>query len=410
MGSFASQSGFTDNLNTTALQNLENACWQWSARMGFQQVRLPLIENRSVYERGVGAGTDVVEKEMFALKGTDNVLRPESTAQAMRAWLAAGAVRYGQARWAYCGPMFRNERPQAGRFRQFTQFGCETIMQPEGPGDADMLIGLNDLFLDLGVRDKLVLKINTLGTAEERRAYRDALVAWLEPQAQSLDDDSKKRLQTNPLRIFDSKDVQTQTLMASAPRLREYLGDESAALWQNLLDLLNEANISYQVDDGLMRGLDYYNSLVFEWVTFENKAQNAVAAGGRYDGLSQSLGGPPTPAYGFAIGLERLLVLQVPQGVPERSGYYVAAMPGNEAYAMLMARAYRQRGCTVVFGEKGQKLTKQVQRADKLSMRYVIIIGDAEREGGFLTVKDLMTGEQSVSPLINDGCDVVATV
>lgn len=396
MENFASQTGFTDYLAASALQQLENQCWQWSERMGYSQVRLPFVEARNLFERGVGGGTDVVEKEMFALQNTENVLRPEGTAQAMRAWLAAGGVRYGPVRWAYCGPMFRNERPQAGRFRQFQQFGCEAILMKEGTADADMLIGLNDLFVDLGIREKLVLNINTLGTTAERKRYRDALVAWLTPKASLLDATSQKRLTSNPLRIWDSKDAGTRALMMNAPRLLDFLGAESLTQWKAVTGLLDTAGISYNIDNGLMRGLDYYNGLVFEWVTFEDKAQNAVAAGGRYDGLAETIGGgsAPVPAFGFAIGLERVLACQSNVLRTERSGYFLVAMAGCDAYALQIARSYRMLGEMVVLGDVGSKLTKQVQRADKIGMRYVLIVGDAEQTNRTLTVKDLATGQQ----------------
>lgn len=395
MENFASLTGFTDYLASTALQKLENQCWQWSEQMGYTQVRLPFVEARSLFERGVGGGTDVVEKEMFSLQNSENVLRPEGTAQAMRAWLAAGGVRYGPVRWAYCGPMFRNERPQAGRFRQFQQFGCEAILMKEGPGDADLLIGLNDLFVTLGIREKLVLNINTLGTTAERKLYRDALVDWLTPRSSQLDATSQKRLASNPLRIWDSKDSGTRALMTNAPRLLDFLGVESLAQWRAITALLDASGVKYKVDNSLMRGLDYYNGLVFEWVTFEDKAQNAVAAGGRYDGLAETIGGSaPTPAFGFAIGLERVLALQSTDINTERRGCFLIAMAGCDSYALQVARSYRLRGDMVVLGDVGSKLTKQVQRADKLGMRYVLIVGEAEQTTGTLTVKDLATGEQ----------------
>lgn len=395
MDTFNSQTGFTDNLSALNFQQLEDQCWRWSERMGYQQVRLPMVESRFLFERGVGNGTDVVEKEMFSLQNSDNVLRPEGTAQAMRAWLAAGGPRYGQVRWAYCGPMFRNERPQAGRYRQFQQFGCEAILQKEGPGDADILVGMNDLFVQLGVREKVVLKINTLGTKEERATYRNALVAWLEPQASALDLNSQRRLQTNPLRIWDSKDPSTKQLMENAPRLLDFLGEDSLQQWAIVTSLLDAEKIEYQIDNTLMRGLDYYNGLVFEWVTFEDKAQNAVAAGGRYDGLAETLGGQPAPAFGFAIGLERILALQEKSSDPLRVGYYIVAMSGCEAYGLQVARQFRAGGDIVVFGDSGTKVTKQIQRADKIGMRYVVVIGENERLSKTLSVKDLVTGLQN---------------
>lgn len=394
MTSYASQSGFIDNLNPISIQSLEDACWNWCRKMGFTQVRLPVVEQRALFERGVGNGTDVVEKEMFTLQGSENVLRPEGTAQAMRAWIAAGGIRYGQARWAYCGPMFRNERPQAGRFKQFQQFGCEMIGLPAGPGDADILVGLSDFFTELGLREKLTLKVNTLGTSAERSAYRAALQDWLKPKLELLDETSRKRFYTNPLRIWDSKEPGTKLLMADAPRLLDFLGDASRTYWDLILSLLDDAGVNYEIDTTLMRGLDYYNGLVFEWVTFENKAQNAVAAGGRYDGLAELLGGVATPAFGFAFGLERVDALRETESSNKRSGYYVVSMPETEAYALKVSRAYRNRGETVVLGDFNGKLAKQVQRADKLNARFVIILGPSEKETKSVTVKDLDTGLQ----------------
>lgn len=397
MSSYSCLSGFSDNLNSTRAMRLEDACWRWSEKLGFNQIRLPLIEERTLFERAVGTSTDVVEKEMFSVND-DQVLRPEGTAQAMRAWLNAGGQRKGPVRWAYCGPMFRNERPQAGRYKQFNQFGCEAIMVNESAFDADILINMAELFSTLAVRDKLVLRINTLGTMAERMRYRDDLLQWLLPQKDNLDEVSQRRLFSNPLRIWDSKDSRTKELMATGPCLLDYLGSESLQAWRRLTTALDVAGVNYVVEPGLMRGLDYYNGLVFEWTTFEDKAQNTVAAGGRYDGLAKLLGGVQAPAFGFAIGLERLALLLDKESETvetEREGYFMASLSDVDTYALQVALLYRRAGEKVFMGDDMTKLAKQLQRADASNARYALIVGDTEAKNKTVTVKDLLTGIQT---------------
>lgn len=379
MSTFQPLSGFYDDVRAARMADLDQRCWSWARALGYTPVRLPLVEARAMFERGVGNGTDVVDKEMLALEDGDRVLRPEGTAGAMRAWLNAGGRSLGAVRWAYSGPMFRNERPQAGRFRQFQQFGLEAIGAPEGVVD-----------------DRLTLRINTLGTVDERAAYRTQLTAFLRERLDDLDELSQVRSVTNPLRVWDSKDAGTQAVMQDAPRLMDTLGEASRTAWAALTNALDAMGVSYEVDPGLMRGLDYYNGTVFEWVTSEAKAQNAVAAGGRYDGLAAQLGGDLTPAFGLALGLERVLML-MDAPVIEREGCYVAWMGGDDerAFALRTARWGRRQGRMVTLDDGGRKLGKQIARANELNARFLVVVGEQERRAGTVTVKDLANGSQT---------------
>lgn len=397
MGSFQPLSGFYDDVRAARMADLDARCWAWARSLGYAPVRLPLVEARDLFERGVGNGTDVVDKEMLALEDGDRVLRPEGTAGAMRAWLNAGGRSLGAVRWAYSGPMFRNERPQAGRFRQFQQFGLEAIGASEGLVDVELLVATNDLFVALGVRERLTLRLNTLGTADERAAYRTQLAAFLRERLDDLDELSQVRSVTNPLRVWDSKDAGTQAVMRDAPRLMDALGEASRTAWTALISTLDGLGVAYVVDPGLMRGLDHYNGTVFEWVTDESKAQNAVAAGGRYDGLAAQLGGDPTPAFGLAVGLERVLML-MEATKPDRDGYYVAWMGGSleRTMALRTARWGRLQGRAVTLDDGGRKLGKQIARANELNARFLVVIGEQEREAGMVTVKDLLDGSQTM--------------
>lgn len=298
----------------------ETPIWQWLEskfrhmvfRYGYQEMRLPLLEPVALFERAVGEATDIVSKEMYNFtdkSGEHITLRPEGTSGCMRAVLENNLCYNKTQRLWYLGPMFRYERPQKGRLRQFTQFGVEAFGMAGPDVDAEIIFMLRDLFQALGLLNHVRLEINSLGTPEERKAHREKLVAWFNAHREILDEDSLKRLQSNPLRILDSKNPAMQPMLAQAPRLLDFLNEESRRHFEAVCELLDKASISYTINPRLVRGLDYYTRTVFEWITDDLGSQGTVCGGGRYDGLAQLFNPKPLPACGFAIGIERLLLL-----------------------------------------------------------------------------------------------------
>lgn len=400
--SFKPQSGYPENVNAKQTYAIDSICKEWAGKINAVPVLLPMVESKSLFERGVGEGTDVVDKEMLQLiSKEDVVLRPEGTAGAIRAWNNQGGRNIGPQKWFYSGYMFRNERQQAGRYKQFQQFGLELIGFKEGVADAELLVDLDNLFIMLGIREKVSLKLNNIGTKEERELYSKALVEWLMPYKDQLDEQSQLRLSKNPLRILDSKDEKTRGIIKASPKIDSFLGEETKKAWSSIISILDAMGIAYEIDNSLMRGLDYYNGLVFEWImNDEDKAQNAVAAGGRYDGLSSAIGGETVPALGFALGIERVAILQDEMKVqPERKGVYICWMGDVLDYAFVIRKKIMDENNIVMIDDGAKNLSKQIKKANEKMYEKVIIIGESEKETATFTLKDLISGEQKLISL-----------
>ena len=389
----------------------ESARWEWleaklrglMARYGYQNVRTPIVEPTALFVRGLGEVTDIVEKEMYsfvdAMNGDHLSLRPENTAGVVRATIEHALLHDGGKRLYYAGPMFRHERPQKGRYRQFHQIGAEALGFPGPDVDAELILMCRALWRELGLvegRD-LRLEINTLGQPHERRAHRAALVAHFEAHHDLLDDDSRRRLHTNPLRILDSKNPAMQPLVEAAPRLIDHLGEESRAHFDALRALLDAVGLEYRINPRLVRGLDYYNLTVFEWVTERLGAQGTVCGGGRYDPLIEQLGGKPAPAVGWALGIERLLLLLAEAGVapapaPPRA-YAVLGAAELLPRALPAIEALRAAGVPVamhVAGKDGYgSLKAQFRRADASGAAWALIFGADELARGVVALKPL---------------------
>lgn len=378
-------------------QYVEETLRQWLRSYGYEEIRFPVVEHTELFKRTIGEVTDIVEKEMFSFedRGGDSLsLRPEGTAGAVRAGIQHDLLYNKVARLWYMGPMFRYERPQEGRYRQFHQVGVEAFGMPGPDLDAELILMTARLWQRLGLHD-LVLELNTLGSAAARALYRDQLVRYLEARQSELDEDSRRRLHRNPLRILDSKDPGTQAVLVHAPRLEEYLDEESRAHFVQLRSFLDAAGVQYKVNPRLVRGLDYYGRTVFEWVTDKLGAQGTLCAGGRYDGLVEQLGGKATPAMGFALGLERLVLLLDKCGVlPAVSGpdcYVMGVGEGTQQAALLLAERLRaeapQLRVVLDCGSGGFK--PKFRRADASGARLALILGEEELKAGTISVKYL---------------------
>lgn len=364
---------------------------------GYGEIRLPVVERTELFKRAVGEVTDVVEKEMYAFAdrgGEEIALRPEGTAGCVRAGIEHGLLHNQQQRFWYAGPMFRYERPQAGRYRQFHQIGVEAYGMAGPDVDVEVIALSARLFKRLGFRD-LTLEINSLGGKEARAAYRAALVAFLERHEASLDEDSKRRLHSNPLRVLDSKVPTTQAIVSEAPRLLDYLEADSLSHFEGFQQGLSDLGIGYVVNSRLVRGLDYYTKGVFEWTTRELGAQGTVCAGGRYDGLVEQMGGAATPAVGFGAGVERLiLLLQAQAANLPASGsqvYFCTLGEAAERAARKLAEDLREQlpGLRLVLNAGGGKLKSQLGRADKSGASLALVLGEAELARGAVQVKSL---------------------
>lgn len=363
---------------------------------GYEEIRLPLLEKTELYARSIGTHTDIVTKEMYSFEdrnGDSLTLRPEGTAGCVRAALEHGLLSTQQRLW-YTGAFFRHERPQKGRFRQFHQIGAETFTM-EGPDiDCELIAISNRIFSELAVGD-LTLMINSLGNSEARQNYSKALVEWLEPRATQLDDDSRRRLQTNPLRILDSKNADTQKLLENAPQLSEHIDDGSRLHLERLKSMLEEKDIVYNHNPFLVRGLDYYNKTVFEWVASGEVGQNTVCAGGRYDGLVALSGGKPTPAAGFALGIERVALLledRYDDVAPKADIYMVAVGEEAERKAHILSDKLRLQlptSLVLVNNCGGGSFKSQLRRADKSGAAVAVILGADEVRTQTVAIKDL---------------------
>jgi histidyl-tRNA synthetase len=388
---------------TPLWQHLEDRTRDALRAYGYREIRLPLVEKTELFKRSIGEVTVIVEKEMYTFddrNGDSLTLRPEGTAGCVRAGIENGLLHNQVHRLWYAGPMFRHERPQKGRYRQFHQVGVETFGMPGPDIEAELILMGRRLWNSLGLHD-VRLEINTLGTSHEREAYRAELLNYLTERFDQLDEDSRRRAHTNPLRILDSKNPAMHDLIEQAPRLTQYLGDGSRAHFDQLQQLLSDAGIDYTVNTRLVRGLDYYCHTVFEWVTDRLGAQGTVCAGGRYDTLVEQLGGRPTPAAGFAMGLERLVALleESTTDVPEFNPHVYLVMVGTEAQRQGLALAEHLRdqvdGLRVQMNCGDGSFKSQMKRADRSGASFAVILGDDEVSRGVVGVKNLReTGEQ----------------
>ena len=379
----------------------------WLSAYGYRPIRMPLVEPTPLFARAIGAVTDIVEKEMYSftdsLNGEQLTLRPEGTASCVRAVLQHNLLYDGPKRLWYLGPMFRHERPQKGRYRQFHQVGIEALGLSGPDIDAEQIIMCARLWDDLGL-DGIKLEINSLGQPEERARHRADLIAFLEKHADQLDEDGKRRLHTNPLRILDTKNPALQGIVEAAPKLIDYLGENSLKHFEGVQQLLKDAALPYRINPRLVRGLDYYNLTVFEWVTDALGAQGTVCAGGRYDGLIAQLGGKPAPACGFAMGIERLMALLEAQGggidAPVPDIYVVHQGEAAQRLAFRAAELLRDTGCAVLTHMGGGSFKSQFKRADASGAQLAVIVGDDEAAANAVTLKPLRAeGEQQRVPL-----------
>ena len=385
---------------------LEKAVADVVKSYSYQQIRFPIVENTDLFKRGVGETTDIVEKEMYTFEdrnGESLTLRPEGTASCVRAADQAGLLFNQVQRLWYTGPMFRYERPQKGRYRQFHQIGVESFGIASADIDAELIILSARLWQKLGLLKHVELQLNTIGLASEREAYKAALVDYLAQFKEQLDEDSQRRLTTNPLRILDSKDESTQDILKGAPSLEEFIGEESQAHFDRLRAILDANNVPYVINRGLVRGLDYYGKTVFEWVTSHLGSQATVCAGGRYDGLVEQLGGKSTPGVGFAMGIERLiLLLETLDLVPDSAKFsidvFVISM-GDEAEvaSFTLAESLREKESDLVVLRHcgGGNFKNQMKKADRANARFTIILGQDEVDQGICQVKDMSTGQQT---------------
>ncbi|MEJ2534191.1 MAG: histidine--tRNA ligase [Gammaproteobacteria bacterium] len=382
--------------DTPTWQRVEGAIRESFEAYGFEEIRIPLLEKTEVFARAIGQATDVVEKEMYTFEdrsGDSLTLRPEGTAGVVRAALQNGLLYAAPIRLWYLGPMFRYERPQKGRTRQFHQAGAE-VFGAAGPDvDAELLAMGERIWRRLGL-EGVRLEINSLGNADERETYRNALVRFMHGHRDALDDDSLQRLERNPLRILDSKDERVQALLQEAPLLTDYLGDDSRAFFDGLRRLLDRFGIEYHLNPRLVRGLDYYCHTVFEWITGELGAQGTICAGGRYDGLVELQGGRPWPGTGFAMGLERLVALlqQEDQGaVRAPHAYLVMAGEGARAEGLALAERLRDRvpGLRLLSNAGSGSFKSQFKRADRSGAGLALVLGEDEIASGNVTVKPL---------------------
>ncbi len=387
---------------TPLLQYIEKNIRQVLEAYGYQEIRLPLLESTELFSRSIGEVTDIVEKEMFSFLDTPDkygnrdslTLRPEGTAGCVRAGIEHGLFYNQRQRLWYIGPMFRHEKPQKGRYRQFYQIGAEAYGLSGPDIDAEMILMTARFWRRLGL-DDLELQINSLGSAAARAAYREQLVSYFSDRRSQLDADSQRRLQTNPLRILDSKNPEMQALIENAPQLLEHLDEASLEHFATLKHLLEKAGVNYRVNPRLVRGLDYYNRTVFEWVTQNLGAQGTVCAGGRYDGLVEQLGGKqPTPAVGFAMGLERLVLLLSQVQVADKSPHAYLLMVGNDAVieqGLCLAESLRDLlpELRLLTHCGGGSFKSQFKRADKSGAKIALVLGENEVTNQEITLKYL---------------------
>ena len=387
-------------------QRFEDAARRVLAMYGYRNLRVPIVEPTALFVRGIGEHTDVVEKEMYTfedrLNGESLTLRPEATAGIVRAAIEHNLTYDRPQRVWTAGPMFRHERPQKGRYRQFHQIDVEALGFDGPDVDAEQIALLARLWRELGVADSVRLHVNSIGDRHDRLAHRAALVAYFRAHESTLDEDSRRRLAVNPLRILDSKNPAMQAMIEGAPRLVDAIRDESLAHFEEVKRLLDDAGIGYRVDPRLVRGLDYYNRTVFEWVTDRLGAQGTVAGGGRYDGLFEALGGKPTPACGFAIGVERMILLLQGAGATADDAplaYVVHSGDAAGTLARRVAESLRDAGHAAIVHAGGGSFKSQMKKADASGARYALIVGEDEAAAQAVSVKPLrQSGDQRAVP------------
>jgi len=373
---------------TNVWQMVEAVLRRVASNYGFAEIRMPIVESTALFKRSIGEVTDIVEKEMYSFddrNGDSLTLRPEGTASCVRAGNQHGLLYNQEQRLWYMGPMFRHERPQKGRYRQFHQFGLEAFGIATPDIDAEVILLTYRLWRELGINEFVTLELNSLGSNEERANYRDALVEFLTAREELLDEDSKRRMHTNPLRVLDSKNPQVQEALVGAPKLSDYFGEESQQHFDSLCARLDAAGVKYVLNDRLVRGLDYYNRTVFEWVTTSLGAQGTVCAGGRYDGLVEQLGGKATPAFGFALGIERLVLMlteldKVTNVRAQVDAYVVILGDDAQITANALAEQWRDQVPNIRLQCHcgGGNMKKQLKRADKSGAQIALILGDNE--------------------------------
>ena len=374
----------------------EDTIRSWLKSYGYRPIRMPIVEPTPLFKRAIGEVTDIVEKEMYSfidgLNGEALTLRPEGTAGCVRAVIEHNLAARQTQRLYYIGQMFRHERPQKGRYRQFHQVGVESFGMAGPDIDAEMILMGARLWGDLGL-DGIELQINSLGQPEERAQHRAALITYFEENAELLDEEAKRRLHSNPLRILDTKNPAMQDLCSAAPKLIDYLGAESLAHFEGVQRVLRDAGVPYKINPRLVRGLDYYNLTVFEWVTDKLGAQGTVCAGGRYDGLVSQLGGKPVPACGFAMGVERLIALIKESGgepaAPAPDVYFVHQGEAASRLAFRVAEGLRDQGINVLLHCGGGSFKSQMKKADSSGAAFAVIIGDDEASTGEAQLKSL---------------------
>lgn len=369
----------------------------WLHDYGYANIRTPIVEPTPLFVRSIGEVTDIVEKEMYSfedkLNGDPLTLRPEGTAGTLRAVVEHNLLYNTTQKLWYMGPMYRHERPQKGRYRQFHQIGVEALGMAGPDIDAEIIAMTADLWQRLGLAGSVRLEINTLGNKEERAAHREALIAYLEQHVDILDEDGKRRLYSNPLRVLDTKNPALQEMADKAPRLADYLGEASRAHYEGWKAMIAALGIEFIENHRLVRGLDYYNQSVFEWVTTELGSQGTVCAGGRYDGLIEQLGGKPAPGIGFGMGMERVLLLLAEKGLlPERKAcdvFIVNQGAGAATFAMQLAQSLRQVGCSVIQNMGDGSFKSQMKKADGSGAAVALVIGENEVASGQVVVKPL---------------------
>ncbi|WP_413699671.1 histidine--tRNA ligase [Psychromonas sp. KJ10-10] len=402
--------GMNDTLpeQTPVWQKLETLLRSVVSSYGYSEIRMPIVESTALFKRSIGEVTDIVEKEMYTFddNGDSLTLRPEGTASCVRAGNEHGLLYNQERRMWYMGPMFRHERPQKGRYRQFNQFAIETFGIATADIDAEVILLSARLWKALGIDSHVELQLNSLGSNEARALYKEALVNYLEIHQDKLDEDSKRRMKTNPLRVLDSKNKDVQAVLVNAPKLSEHLDDESVAHFAKLQAYLDATGIKYVINERLVRGLDYYNRTVFEWVTSSLGAQGTICAGGRYDGLVEQLGGKATPAVGFAMGLERIVLmlseLELNSDVKSDVDIYsVLVGEDTDIAGFKMAEQIRNAlpELKMMHHCGAGNFKKQMKRADKSGAKVALIIGETELQDNCVTIKDLQgnTEQQTVA-------------
>jgi len=411
---FQSIKGFYDILPeaTPLWFKLEDTARRVLGQYGYKNIRMPLVEPTELYVRSVGEHTDIVEKEMYAwedaLNGDKLALRPEGTAGCVRAVVEHNLTYNGPQRLWYSGPMFRHENVQKGRQRQFHQIGVEAFGFDTPEVDAEQIVLLARLWRELGIQD-VELQINSIGDAHERAEYRNVLIAYFEQHADLLDEDAKRRLHTNPLRILDTKNPRMQAMCEAAPKLIDCLGDETRAHFDGLCKRLTEAGVAFKINPRLVRGLDYYNRTVFEWVTTKLGAQGTIAGGGRYDTLVERLGGSATPACGFGIGLERVFLLMQEYGVAATDApdvYLVNVGELAESAAFSIAEQLRNGNIDVVLHTGGGSFKSQMKKADRSLARYALILGDDEVNNRQVTLKPMQFDAELINKPAQLQCSI----